>query len=106
MKIRYLSHVFPLPQVAVSKAPREGIDSSASLLPIMVGGKGKINCELIKNIENEKRAMIVKCFVKDTVLSLSDDLSCSSKTKLYFDMFYKLVVCFAKTYFNPFRCPH
>ena len=64
MKIRYLSHVFPLPQVAGSKAAREGIDSSASIHSFIVGGKGKINGEFIKNIENKKRVMIVKCFVK------------------------------------------
>ena len=73
--------MFPLPQVAGSKAPREGIDSSASIHSIMVGGKGKINGEFIKNIENKKRAMIVKCFVKDTVLSLKRKfiLRCSIK---------------------------
>ena len=37
----YLSHVFPLPQEAGSKVPSEGINSSASMHSIMVGGKGK-----------------------------------------------------------------
>ena len=68
--------MFPLPQVAGSKVPREGIDSRDSMHTIMVCGKGKkirfgkINGDFIKNIEYKKRAVIVKCFVNDYVLSL------------------------------------
>ena len=36
-----MSHVFPLPQEAGSKIPREGINSNAPMHSIMVGEKGK-----------------------------------------------------------------
>ena len=67
--------MFPLPQVAGSKLLREGIDSSTSMHSIMVSGKDKNTFwqnkrRIHKNIENKKRAVIVKCYVKDTVLSL------------------------------------
>ena len=58
---KYLSHVFPLPQVPGSK----GIDLSASMHSIMVGGKGKNmfwqnKRSIHKNIENKERTVIVK----------------------------------------------
>ena len=89
--------------VAHGTVPREWIDSSASIHSIIGDGKGKTYVfgkkRLVhKNIKHKEWTVIVKCFVKDTVLSLK-----RSPFVLYFSMFYELMICLPKAIFYPFR---